>query len=120
MSLLHRDWWQEDNSTELVTTKMYDRFNRLLATNNGTWSYQYDTLGQLTSAVKNPDAQYQFTYSYDTIGNRISDLFTFDNGQDNLTMIYESKGLKQYTSRLWWDTFLAKIAKCKEALDALR
>ena len=59
-----------------------------------TWSYSYDTLGQLTGAEKNSSAAAllkTFTYSYDLIGNRTSAT------EDDTTTSYTSNLVNQYT-----------------------
>ena len=107
--------WQ---TATLDTTYTYDGYKRLtnIAVNNvnvygytlndknqrtgatlpdgNTWSYSYDTLGQLTGAEKNSSAAAllkTFTYSYDLIGNRTSAT------EDDTTTSYTSNLVNQYT-----------------------
>lgn len=60
-----------------------------MTTLDGTYTYGYDPLGQLTS-VTYPDS-HKVTYSYDPIGNRIS---VNDNG---LVTAYTTNNMNQYT-----------------------
>ncbi|WP_341348910.1 RHS repeat-associated core domain-containing protein [Syntrophorhabdus aromaticivorans] len=66
-----------------------------MTTMDGTWSYTYDDIGELTHAVftsTNPLIQNQdLTYTYDAMGNRIS---TTENG---ITTTYTTNSMNQYT-----------------------
>ena len=107
--------WQE---ASINTVNTYDQYKRLtnIAVNNTsaygytlngknqrtgatlpdgrTWSYSYDTLGQLTGAVKRDSANTQLaglSYLYDQIGNRTSAT------ENNTTTTYTSNLVNQYT-----------------------
>ncbi|MGC9348407.1 MAG: RHS repeat-associated core domain-containing protein, partial [Anaerolineae bacterium] len=75
----------------------YDRRGRRteMATHYGTWSYQYDNLGQLTRAElesTDPDIlDQELIYEYDALGNRIR---TVVNGEEEA---YSVNHLNQYT-----------------------
>ena len=106
--------WQE---ASINTVNTYDQYKRLtnIAVNNisvygytlndknqrtgatlpdgRTWSYSYDTLGQLTGAVKRDSANTQLadlSYLYDQIGNRTSAT------ENNTTTTYTSNLVNQY------------------------
>ncbi len=115
--------------TKMTTTKQYDHLNRLtsissiptLATfeysyNNANqrtratlpdsyWSYQYDSLGQVTSGKKywndgTPVAGQQFEYNFDDIGNRNTTKAGGDQAGSNLRLAhYTNNILNQITSR---------------------
>ena len=63
---------------------------------DGTWTYTYDTAGQLTNAVfastNASIANQNLTYEYDAAGNRTETIF---NGAVNN---YTTNGLNQYTA----------------------
>jgi RHS repeat-associated protein len=69
------------------------------------WRYQYDALGQVTAGRKywadqTPVAGQQFTYSFDTIGNRMQAQLGGDQNGANLRVAnYSANNLNQYTSR---------------------
>jgi len=62
---------------------------------DGTWSYEYDDLGQLTHTVLEPTtatlSRQDLTYIYDALGNRIR---TIENG---VTTDYTTNNMNQYT-----------------------
>jgi RHS repeat-associated protein len=62
---------------------------------DGTWTYSYDAIGELTHAVfasTNPDVPNQDeTYNYDAVGNRTS---TIING---VTTVYTTNNMNEYT-----------------------
>ncbi|HEY4313325.1 MAG TPA: CARDB domain-containing protein [Pirellulales bacterium] len=66
------------------------------ATIDGTWTYSYDSTGQLMHAVfasTNPSiANQDLTYNYDAVGNRTT---TVTNG---VTMVYTTNNMNEYTS----------------------
>ena len=66
-----------------------------MATHYGTWSYEYDDLGQITHAVlvsTDPEIPSQnLTFAYDGVGNRI---YTISNG---LRENYTTNNMNQYT-----------------------
>jgi RHS repeat-associated protein len=72
--------------------------------NGSTWSWSYDALGQLDTAVrKNSNAQFlagqQFDFDYDQIGNRTATKRGGDTSGGNLrTMSTTANTLNQYTS----------------------
>lgn len=69
------------------------------------WIYQYDNLGQLTSGKKywrdgTPVAGQQFTYAFDTIGNRTQTQSGGDQTGANLRIAnYTNNALNQFTGR---------------------
>src|SRR2546422_4813066 len=119
----------------MTTTKSYDNLNRLLTissqpsgsgqsaisfsylyneanqrtrrtdSDGSYWLYQYDTLGQLTSAKHywpdgTPVAGQQFEYVYDDIGNRIQTKAGGDeNGQGLQAANYTVNNLNQCMQR---------------------
>src|SRR2546422_3437657 len=119
----------------MTTTKSYDNLNRLLTissqpsgsgqsaisfsylyneanqrtrrtdSDGSYWLYQYDSLGQLTSAKHcwsdgTPVAGQQFEYTYDDIGNRTSTKQGGDErGAGLRAATYSVNSLNQYTSR---------------------
>ncbi len=123
-----------NGALHMTTTKQYDYLNRLTqissansqlpspisyayAYNNADqrtratladgsyWLYQYDSLGQLTSAHKywsdeTPVAGQQFDYNFDTIGNRTQTKVGGDqNGLNQRAASYTANNLNQYSSR---------------------
>ncbi|MGA2540510.1 MAG: RHS repeat-associated core domain-containing protein [Verrucomicrobiota bacterium] len=72
---------------------------------NTYWTYGYDSLGQVTNAVKKwPDnsvvAGQQFGYGFDTIGNRKMTLAGGDqNGANQRLASYTANSLNEYASR---------------------
>ena len=72
---------------------------------NSYWAYGYDALGQVTNGVKHwadttPVAGEQFTYAFDTIGNRTSTGAGGDSSGAGLRPAsYHANALNQYTSR---------------------
>lgn len=72
---------------------------------NSYWVYQYDSLGQVTSGKKywsdgTPVAGQQFTYTFDTIGNRTQTQTGGDSTGSNLRVAnYTNNTLNQITSR---------------------
>jgi len=125
----------------MTTTKVYDNLNQLTSISSVTsvssvvvsshtylynsanqrikatlqdgsyWEYAYDSLGQVTNAVKKwPDnvlvAGQQFGYAYDSIGNRTSAKSGGDqNGVGLRTSTYTANSLNQYTQRTVPDAF---------------
>ena len=84
------------NNVNVYGYTLNDKNQRTGATlpDGNTWSYSYDTLGQLTGAEKNSSAAAllkTFSYSYDLIGNRTSAT------EDNTTTSYTSNLVNQYT-----------------------
>jgi len=69
------------------------------------WVYQYDALGQVTSGKKywadgTPVAGQQFTYNFDTIGNRVSTAAGGDqNGLNLRAASYTNNSLNEITGR---------------------
>jgi RHS repeat-associated protein len=120
-------------TTEMTTSNLYDYLNRLTrissvasaqsvvnyqyqynAANQRTavtnvdssyWAYGYDSLGQVTNAVKrwgdnSVVAGQQFGYGFDTIGNRRMTLAGGDqNGANQRLAGYTANNLNEYTSR---------------------
>ena len=74
-------------------------------TDSSHWVYQYDSLGQVISGKKywangTPVAGQQFTYNFDSIGNRESTTSCGDANGNNLRPAnYTANNLNQYTSR---------------------
>ncbi len=66
-----------------------------MATLDGTWTYGYDAIGQLTSAgftsTNAAIADKSITYEYDAAGNRTRVV------EDGIETLYESNALNQYT-----------------------
>ena len=70
--------WKVGSSTVATFAYQYNSANqrtRVTLADGSYWEYGYDSLGQLTSAVKHwPDtsvvAGQQFEYSFDDVGNR--------------------------------------------------
>ena len=84
------------NSANVYGYTLNDKNQRTGATlpDGRTWSYSYDTLGQLTGAVKRDSANTQLadlSYLYDQIGNRTSAT------ENNTTTTYTSNLVNQYT-----------------------
>lgn len=84
------------NNTSVYGYTLNDKNQRTGATlpDGRTWSYSYDTLGQLTGAVKRDSANTQLadlSYLYDQIGNRTSAT------ENNTTTTYTSNQVNQYT-----------------------
>ena len=84
------------NNTSVYGYTLNDKNQRTGATlpDGRTWSYSYDTLGQLTGAVKRDSANTQLadlSYLYDQIGNRTSAT------ENNTTTTYTSNLVNQYT-----------------------
>lgn len=84
------------NNTSVYGYTLNDKNQRTGATlpDGRTWSYSYDTLGQLTGAVKRDSANTQLadlSYLYDQIGNRTSAT------ENNVTTSYTSNLVNQYT-----------------------
>jgi len=122
-----------DGSGRMTTTKSYDNLNRLTAissapsassavtfnytynsanqrtrrteSDSSYWSYQYDTLGQVTSGKKywsdmTPVAGQQFEYGHDDIGNRTQTKAGGDaSGAGLRPASYTANNLNQYTQR---------------------
>ncbi len=125
--------FEHSGMTRMTTTKQYDHLNRLTAVastppagsvvsfsygynsanqrvrdtlaDGSYWLYQYDSLGQLTSAHKywsdeTPVAGQQFDYAFDTIGNRTQTKTGGDpHGWNQRVADYTVNDLNQYTSR---------------------
>ena len=84
------------NSANVYGYTLNDKNQRTGATlpDGRTWSYSYDTLGQLTGAVKRDSTNTQLadlSYLYDQIGNRTSAT------ENNTTTTYTSNLVNQYT-----------------------
>ena len=84
------------NNANVYGYTLNDKNQRTGATlpDGRTWSYSYDTLGQLTGAVKRDSANTQLadlSYLYDQIGNRTSAT------ENNTTTTYTSNLVNQYT-----------------------
>ena len=84
------------NNTFVYGYTLNDKNQRTGATlpDGKTWSYSYDTLGQLTGAIKRDSANTQLadlSYLYDQIGNRTSAT------ENNTTTTYTSNLVNQYT-----------------------
>jgi RHS repeat-associated protein len=86
----------------------YDKANqrtRVYLADGSYWSYQYDTLGQVTAGKKywsdgTPVAGQQFEYSFDDIGNRVQTKAGGDQAGGNLRAAnYSSTTKNTYTSR---------------------
>jgi len=103
---------QRDAGPNLTPVASFDyNYNlanqRTASTNvdNSYWVYQYDSLGQVVSGKKywangTPFAGQQFTYNFDTIGNRQSTASGGDATGSNLrTANYAANNLNEYTSR---------------------
>lgn len=94
--LLHLVNYLPDNSVISRFDYTYDNRSRRtsMATYYGTWTYQYDDIGQLTRAVldsNEPEIPDQnLIYVYDALGNRIR---TIENG---VTTGYTMNNLNQY------------------------
>lgn len=121
--------FKHSGATKMTTTKQYDFLNRLTSISSpGTpasfsykynnanqrtmatvpdshWSYQYDSLGQVTSGKKywtdgTSVAGQQFEYSFDDIGNRNTTKSGGDQTGSNLRLAnYTNNVLNQITSR---------------------
>jgi YD repeat-containing protein len=113
----------------MTTTKQWDNLNRLTSISSSSsiscvyvcnnanqrvrstladgsyWSFNYDSLGQVTTGHKyfpdqTPVAGQQFDYTFDTIGNRTSSKAGGDqNGANQRTANYGANSLNQYTNR---------------------
>jgi RHS repeat-associated protein len=119
--------FKQNTTVRLTTTKQYDNLNRLRVissvpsgsstvsftyqyndanqrtrnteANGDYWSYQYDTLGQVSSGKKytsggTPISGRQFEYDFDDIANRDYTV------ADGTTTDYTANLLNQYTSRV--------------------
>ena len=127
--------FKQSGTTCMTTTKQYDYLNRLTSISSapsGTgvapvpfsytynsanhrvqsalvdgsyWSYNYDSLGQVTSGIKywaggTPVAGQQFGYGFDDIGNRTTTAAGGDQYGANLRYAsYTANNWNQYTSR---------------------
>ena len=125
--------FKQSTNSRMTTAKTYDNLNRLTLISSTTnsvvldqhgyvynsanqrttvtntdgswWSYQYDSLGQVTSGRKYwsdgpPVAGEQFGYGFDDIGNRTSaQAGGNDRGESLRTATYAANNLNQYTSR---------------------
>ena len=133
-SLIWQITFSSGGTARMTTTKTYDFVNRLtgISSLNGQgatldshgygynsanqrttvtnadssyWSYQYDSLGQVTNGAKywsdgTPVAGQQFGYSFDTIGNRQRTAAGGDQTGSNLRFAsYTANNLNQYSSR---------------------
>ncbi len=63
---------------------------------NHNWAWQYDALGQITTATCGWDSDLSRTYTFDDIGNRLT--ATTDSGEDAATTTYTPNSLNQYIS----------------------
>jgi len=87
-----------DSSINSFNAYTYDAAGQRVAneTQDGTWTYGYDAIGQLTSAdfaSTNPDiADKSLTYEYDAAGNRTRVV------EDGAETLYTSNALNQYTA----------------------
>jgi RHS repeat-associated protein len=126
--------FKQNGTTRMTTSKGYDNLNRLTGITNANassvvldshgyglnsanqrtsmtnsdgsyWRYGYDSLGQVTSAVKywsdgKAAAGEQFGNNFDNIGNRInSQMGGNENGVGLRNANYTANSLNQYTSR---------------------
>ena len=134
-SLLTNVLFKHGTTNVMTTTKVYDNLNRLTSISSVTsvssvvvsshtylynsanqrikatlqdgsyWEYAYDSLGQVTNAVKKWSdnvlvAGQQFGYAYDSIGNRTSAKSGGDqNGLGLRSSTYTPNSLNQYTER---------------------
>lgn len=122
--------FKQSSTSRMTTSKAYDYLNRLTSVssgddpgeysgygynlanqrtsvvlNDGSWVYGYDSLGQVTNAVKyfwdsTPIPGEQFTYAFDDIGNRKSTGVGGDETASNLrSSTYTATLMNQYTNR---------------------
>src|SRR5665213_1080811 len=95
-------------ATNLSSVYSYNLANQRTGVTNADgsyWAYQYDSLGQVTNAVRRWSdgtlvAGQQCGYAFDTIGNRIQTLTGGDSSGSNLrSATYAANNLNEYTSR---------------------
>jgi len=128
-ALIDNVTFQEDNNTQLVTTKMYDNFSllsaidnvpsgweftfsyaytynavnqrtQMLDEDNFTWDYGYDLLGQLKSARCAYNEEAAFVYGYDFDGiGNRKQTSEGFEGGGMITWNYQSNDLNQYQSK---------------------
>jgi len=95
-------------ATNLSSVYGYNLANQRTGLTNADgsyWTYQYDSLGQMTNTVRRWSdgtlvAGEQFGYLFDTIGNRTQTLTGGDSSGNNLrSAAYSANNLNEYTSR---------------------
>ena len=88
------------NASDVVLSKFEYEYNAKglvgeMTTNDGTWSYGYDSIGQLTSAIfvsSNTEIEdHDYKYIYDAAGNRVETI------TNSISVEYVVNSMNQYT-----------------------